>query len=221
VELLPPVLAQRQEALLERWRGELAVGATRVGWKIGHGIPEVEAHIGDRPVVGYLTSRTAIESGGTWSRQGRDLRAETELAVTIGAEVDADDVATDVREAIAGLSVALEIVDVDRSPGDLDAVMRSDVFHRAVVFGRTLAVSPDDLGQATLSLDDTAHEASEPIPDPPWVVRTVADVLGQFGERLLPGDRILSGSFVHQCLGDARSASAAIEGLGRVSLVIA
>jgi hypothetical protein len=52
-------------------------------------------------------------------------------------------------------------------------------------------------------------------------VRTVADVLGQFGERLLPGDRILSGSFVHQCLGHARSATAAIEGLGRVSLVIA
>jgi hypothetical protein len=70
-------------------------------------------------------------------------------------------------------------------------------------------------------LDDTVHDAADPIPDPLWVVQTVADVLAQFGERLLVGDRILSGSFVHQRLGHARSAAGAINGLGRVSIVIA
>jgi 2-keto-4-pentenoate hydratase len=129
--------------------------------------------------------------------------------------------ASDVRRAIAGLSVALEIVDLDHALGDISAVMRSDVFHRAVVFGPSLAVSPQALGQATLHLDDTVHDAGESMPDPLWVVRTAADLLAQFGERLLPGDRILSGSFVHQRLARARSATAAIQGLGRVSLAIA
>jgi hypothetical protein len=36
----------------------------------------------------------------------------------------------------------------------------------------------------------------------------------------LAGDRILSGSFVHEPLGDARVASATIENLGQVSLSI-
>jgi hypothetical protein len=69
-------------------------------------------------------------------------------------------------------------------------------------------------------LDEAVHGASESVPDPVWVVRTVADVLGQFGEALLPGDRILSGSFIHQPLGAARCVSAVIENLGRASLSI-
>jgi 2-keto-4-pentenoate hydratase len=217
---LPPAVALPQDALLDRWRGELAAGATRVGWKIGHDIPEVEAYVGDRPVLGYLTSRTTVKDGGTWPRQGSDLRAETEFAVSVAAEVDPAGGTDAARDAIAGLCLALEIVDLDYPPGDIEAVMQSDVFHRAVVFGPTVAASPDDLGPATLRLDDSIHDAREPIPDPVWVVRRAADVLGQFGERLLPGDRILSGSFVHQRIGDARSATAAIEGLGRVSLMI-
>jgi 2-keto-4-pentenoate hydratase len=217
---LPPVVALQQEALLERWRAELAAGASRVGWKIGHDIPEVTAHSGHCPVVGYLTSWTAIEDGGAWSRQGSDLRAEAEFAVSIGADLHANDAASVPVQAIAGLCAALEIVDVDRPPGDLDAVMGSDVFHRAVAFGPTRSVTPDELGHATLHLNDTVHYASEPMPDPLWVVRTAAEILAQFGERLLTGDRILSGSFIHQRLGHARLASVAIRGLGRVSLAI-
>jgi hypothetical protein len=88
-------------------------------------------------------------------------------------------------------------------------------------FGPTIAVSPADLGRATLRLDGTVHDATEPIPDPVWVVQSVADLLAQFGERLVAGDRILSGSVVHERLGYARSATAAIHGLGCVSLGIA
>ncbi|MBV8953205.1 MAG: hypothetical protein JO179_03635 [Solirubrobacterales bacterium] len=217
---LPPVVAPRQAALLERWRGELAAGASRVGWKIGHGIPEVMAHGGDCPVVGYLTSWTAIEDGGVWSRQGGDLRAEAEFAVSIGTDVDAT-AAFNPAAAIGGLCVALEIVDVERRPGDLDGVMGSDVFHQAVAFGPTLSVAAVHLGRATLQLDDTVHDADEPMPDPLWVVRTAAEILAQFGERLLAGDRILSGSFIHQRVGQIRLASAAIHRLGRASLRIA
>jgi 2-keto-4-pentenoate hydratase len=69
-------------------------------------------------------------------------------------------------------------------------------------------------------LDGIVHEASEPMPDPVWVVQTAAEALALCGEVLLRGDRVLSGSFVHKPLGRATSTSAAIENLGEVSLTI-
>ena len=220
IAVLPPQLAGPQQALFDQWRGELACGATRIGWKVGHDIPEVQSLVGDQPVIGCLTSRTLVRTGGEWCRRGEDLRAETEFAVEVGAELAAGAAPATATAAISGLCVALEIVDLAYPPGDLDAIMDGNVFHRAVAFGPMQALERAELGRATLHLDEVVHEAREPVPEPVWVVRSVADVLGQFGETLLPGDRILSGSFVHQPLGAARSVSAAIENLGRASLSI-
>lgn len=178
----------------------------------------MEALVGDRPVVGYLTSRTLVEDGGAWWWCGGDVRAETELGIELGRGLGAGATPSEAAAAIAGLCTALEIVDVARPAGDLEAVMRGNVFHRAVAFGRTRAVRARDLGRASLRLDGEVHEAAEPIPDPVWVVRTVAQVLGEFGEALVAGDRVLSGSFVHERLGHARAATAEVDTLGQVSL---
>ena len=58
------------------------------------------------------------------------------------------------------------------------------------------------------------------MPDPVWVVQATAEALAPFGEILLSGDRVLSGSFVHERLGRASSATASVENLGHVSLAI-
>jgi 2-keto-4-pentenoate hydratase len=52
------ILMALREQLAQR-RRLLARGASRVGWKIALGIEEIE----DRPVIGYLTSATLLESG--------------------------------------------------------------------------------------------------------------------------------------------------------------
>jgi 2-keto-4-pentenoate hydratase len=220
IAVLPPQLARPQRALFARWRRELACGATRIGWKVGHDIQEVQSLVGDQPVIGCLTSRTLVKTGGEWCRCGEDLRAETEFAVEVGTELAAGAAPATAVAAISGLRVALEIVDLAYPSGDLDAIIDGNVFHRAVAFGPMQTVERAELGRATLHLDEAVHEARELVPEPVWVVRTVADVLGQFGETLLPGDRILSGSFVHQPLDAAKSVSAAIENLGRASLSI-
>jgi 2-keto-4-pentenoate hydratase len=217
---LPPALAVHQQELLDRWRQELATGAVRVGWKLGHAIPEVQAIVGEQPVIGYLSSRTLLADGEEWSRHGEDIRAETEFGVELRCDLQAGATSSEAAAAIAGLCVALEIVDVARSPGDIDAVMRGNVFHRAVVFGPTYPFRPGDLGPASLRLDGTTHEAGEPVPDPVCVVQAAAEALAPFGETLRSGDRVLSGSFVHERLGCACAATAAIENLGHVSLVI-
>ena len=175
-------------------------------------------------MVGYLTSRTLIEDGGVWHRRGEpgeDIRAETELGIELGRDLGAGATGTEAEAAIAGICVALEMVDVARPAGELGAVMDGNVFHRAVVFGPTRTLRREDLGVASLRLDETIHAAGEPMPEPSWAVRTVADTLGEFGETLVVGDRVLSGSFVHERLDGARQAIAAVEGLGRVSLSVA
>jgi 2-keto-4-pentenoate hydratase len=139
----------------------------------------VQALAGDRPVIGYLDARTLVQDGGEWSRREGDVRAETEFGVVLRSDVAAGTRASDAAAAIAGLCVALEIVDLDRSPGDIDAVMRGNVFHRAVAFGPTRPVALEHVGSASLHLDDAIHEASEPMPDPIWVVHAVADAARQ------------------------------------------
>jgi hypothetical protein len=109
---LPPEIAAGLAAQLARRRADLGAGARGVGWKLAYGIAEIEALIGDAPAIGHLTSATLLEPGGVYRGAGgdRELRVETELAVEVGE-----------GRTIAGLAVALEVVDVgarSRRPRD-------------------------------------------------------------------------------------------------------
>src|SRR3954447_16697558 len=121
-----------QDALLQQRRRWLDAGFEHVGWKAGDDIAEA----GKSLVVGALTSATRLPDGGIYAAGDPvALRAETELAVRLGAAVDADDDAETIRNAIAGAGVALELVDVGRSSPGLDAIVAGNVFHRAFVLG--------------------------------------------------------------------------------------
>src|SRR4051812_19588225 len=70
------------EQQLRTWRSALDAGAERVGRKIALGLADDQ----EEPQLGHLTSATRIEDGGTYHRGGdRELRAEAELAVVVGA----------------------------------------------------------------------------------------------------------------------------------------
>jgi 2-keto-4-pentenoate hydratase len=166
----------------------LDAGAARVGWKLGYDFPEIEAVIGDEPVLGYLTSATLIEPGGTFDAAGaRALRWETEVAVEVAAD-----------GGVGGLAVALELVDVARPPDDLEGIVAGNVAHRGVVLGPT----------------------RQPSGDYSWVVGAASRILASLGERLEPGDRILSGSITHEPAAPGDEPEASIDGLGRVSVRI-
>jgi 2-keto-4-pentenoate hydratase len=125
-----PRLAAATRVQLEHWRAALDAGAGRVGWKVALGIAEVEALVGAAPALGHLTTAMRLVPGGEYrgARADRELRAETELAVEVGAD-----------GGIAGLAVALEIVDAGRPPDGLEAIVEANVFHRAVAFEPTVA----------------------------------------------------------------------------------
>jgi 2-keto-4-pentenoate hydratase len=98
-----------------------------------------------------------------------------------------------------GQAVALELVDVARPPDDLEGIVAGNVAHRAFVLG------PE----------------RDAVGDYGPVVRTAAALLETAGERLEPGDWVLSGSITHDPVGPGDAATAAVDGLGTVSVTIA
>jgi 2-keto-4-pentenoate hydratase len=134
---LDPRVRAGLELQLDDWRGKLASGAQRIGWKMGRDVEEVEALMGARPVVGHLVSSSMLAPGGT----GRvtlaapgaraTLRAETELGLQLGHPVTAESELEDARDAITGLFVAFELVDVGPPRGDVVRVLAGNVFHVA------------------------------------------------------------------------------------------
>ena len=82
------------------------------------------------PAVGWLSSQTVLADGDGYAARGaKALRGETELVVELARPIapDADDAT--VRNAIAGLRVALEIVDVTRPPHDAREIIEGNLFH--------------------------------------------------------------------------------------------
>jgi 2-keto-4-pentenoate hydratase len=213
------------ETQLRDWRGALDDGATRIGWKIGLNIPEAQKPLGiEEPVIGYLTSTTVVESGGEYSAAGdANLRAEPEVALEIGRDVEAGADEDAAREAIAGLAVALELVDVTRPSEDgIEAIVATNIFHRAVVLGPSRpGLSAEGLA-ASIEVDGEERESAKVADDFSDVVLLTARLLGEAGECLERGDRIIAGSLTPQVPLDVGNRVAVdIEGLGRVEASIA
>ena len=106
--------------------------------------------------------------------------------------------------AIAALSPAIELADVDLPPEDVEAILNGNIFQRHVVLGprdasarrrQHVAASPAaSFGAASRRRAPTDPEAATgKLID---IVRHVADLLAAFGERLRAGDVIITGSIV-------------------------
>jgi 2-keto-4-pentenoate hydratase len=189
-----------QQQLLE-WRAELATGAERVGWKIGR-------RVGPHPVVGHLTSATRLDPGATFDAAGTtDLRADAELAVEIGEHGEP-----------AGFAAALELVDYDRPTDDLDAVVASNCFHRAFVLSPAVPHLPEST-QARVLVDGEVR-AEAPAAYDPELLEGAVEWLGTAGERLEPGDRVLTGAVVQVPVARGQEVEVDLGELGRLGVTI-
>ncbi len=172
-------------AHLDHWRGLLAGGAERVGWKIGFNVPQVQEQLGiGGCVVGHLTSATQAESASSHGLEGTARPAvEAEIAVEVAADGSA-----------GPLGAAIEVVDVSLPFEDVQAILERNVFHRAFVLGpRESAGAPAEV-EAVISVGGEERARASTSTDLGGIVRLVADSLAAAGERLEPGDVILAGS---------------------------
>ena len=175
------------QTLLARRAGDLAGGATGIGWKIGFDTPAIQQHFGlSDAVVGYLTDTRVVEPGATVSLAGWVAPAvEVELAVRVGDDGE-----------IAGLGPALELVDLDISFDDIEPVLASNICHRGVVFGAEVADADPMTMAATVTKDGAVVAEGRLTKDPAVTVGFVRAYLAAHGSALEPGQRIICGSVV-------------------------
>ncbi len=112
-------------------------GEASLGWKLGMGVPAAMKKLGtDAPLVGYLLAGARVDDGGTVSLDGwGNAKLEPEIAVHMGADLAPGASREDAEAAIAGLGVAIELVDLDPDADDPEAILAADIFQRHVLLG--------------------------------------------------------------------------------------
>jgi 2-keto-4-pentenoate hydratase len=169
-------------------------------------------------VFGYLTSQTVLTDRSRMAAGSTvGLCAEVELTVEVGR--DLPDGADTAAGAVAGLAVALEIVDVDEHAAMHD-IMEADAFHRAVTFRPLRPAGAPTSVSARLVVDGQTRATTTAQIDPARTVRDMGRLLGAAGHRLRAGDRIIGGSLIHLPIDPAHHIVAAIDGLGETSLYV-
>ena len=196
-------------AQLDLRRRRLDGGDEPLGWKVGFGAPAMLERFGiSGPLVGFLTRGARVRSGETVSLAGWTKPvAEPEIAVHIGRDVAAGADREAAAAAIAGISPAIEIVDLTSPPEDPERILSGNIYQRHVVLaGAGLGLGPARAGAAADGLtcrvirrgSEAARTTDPQANTGEWVsiVRHVADVLAAFGERLRSGELIITGSVV-------------------------
>jgi 2-keto-4-pentenoate hydratase len=210
-----PRLVAALAVQLDAWRAGLRAGAVRVGWKLGVGDAE---RIGGELAVGHLTSATVLAPGATYSADDTgDLRADVEVAFEIGPDPAGPASAAPI---IGGVGVALELVDLSGPPAGPEAVVAANIFHRAVAFG-PFRPPPLPAGVKGRLLVNGHEAGSAPVAaDVADRLAAAARVLAAAGERLKPGDRVITGSVAQVPVRPGDRVAADLGPLGRVELSI-
>src|SRR5262249_55457532 len=118
-------VARGMRAQLALRRQRLDAGDAPLGWKVGFAAPAMLERLNiTGPLVGFLTRAARVQSGGSVSLAGWVKPvAEPEIAVHIGCDVSAGTDHATAKAAIAGISPAIEIVDLTAPPEDPERIL--------------------------------------------------------------------------------------------------
>ncbi|MDP5217069.1 2-oxo-hepta-3-ene-1,7-dioic acid hydratase [Ruegeria sp. 2205SS24-7] len=191
---------------------KLAQGRRVIGWKIGLTSKAMQSALKiDIPDSGILFDDMAFETGATVP-QGRFIqpRIETEIAFVMKSPLGGDVTAEDIRAATDYVCPAIEILDTRILRADPDSGQARNVFdtisdnaaNAGVVLGSerhgiedfdlrwvgALTFRDDELEETGLG----AGVLNDPVESVVWLARRMA----QYGQKIEPGQIILSGSFI-------------------------
>jgi 2-keto-4-pentenoate hydratase len=216
---IEPRLASALAVQLETWRAALAAGADRVGWKLGVGDRE---RIGAGPVIGHLTSSTQLAPGSSFRPDNLTaLHVDAEVALAMASDVAPDATLADVEAAIAGYGAAIELVDLGPVAGGPEAIVATNVFHRAFALGPLTHPRPAAGTHGTLLVNGELRATAPAAADYLELTRCVAVILGAMGERLRAGDQLITGSVVQVPVRRGDEIVVDLGALGRVGLSLA
>ena len=211
-----------QAALRE---ARLRAGETLVGWKLGLGAPGARAKFGSTgPVLGFMTSAGATAASRAASFTGPTV--EPELAVRVGTELTAGMSRAAVGRALAGVAVAIELVDIDLPLEDVELMVANNVFHQGYAISpRWHPLAAVDLGALRTELRLDGVPAAEAVgagllvDDLVDLARHAASYVGAFGGTIPAGSLLLMGSLTPIVpVRPGQLVEVAIEPLGAVTL---
>jgi 2-keto-4-pentenoate hydratase len=198
-----PRIRRGLEAQFAR-RGELiADGERSIGWKIAFGAPAARERLNlEIPLIGFLLRRGLVLSGAEVSLVGwQKPVAEPEVAIHMVRDVAPGADRDTVKAAIGGIGPAIELADFQFPPEQIERLLANNVFQRHVILG------PRDDTRNGCRLDGltarlkrngtevaTTTDIEASTGDLVDLVRHVANLLGEFGEKLHAGEFIISGS---------------------------
>jgi 2-keto-4-pentenoate hydratase len=200
-----PRIKAGMTAQLAQRRTRIAAGEKPLGWKIGFGAPAaMEKFRLSAPLFGYLMQGALLPAGATVSVKGwTQPVAEPEIGARLGTDLAPGSNAAAARAAIASLTPAIELADLEFSATDADVekVLIRNIFQRHVILSEKHRSGGDTSGLSTrvfrrgkLAAETATPEAiTGKVAD---VLVHLADLLGAFGERLRAGDLVICGSTV-------------------------
>jgi 2-keto-4-pentenoate hydratase len=200
-----PRVVRGMRAQLELRRTRLEGGDHALGWKVGFAAPAMLERLNiSAPLVGFLTRNARVQSGAVVSLAGwAKPVAEPEIAVHIGKDVPAGTDDAGAAAAIAGISPAIELVDIGSPPEDPERILAGNIYQRHVVLAgdapARAGARSDGLTCRIMRRNAEAAATRDPQAiTGAWIgiVQHVADVLAAFGERLRAGEVIITGSVV-------------------------
>jgi 2-keto-4-pentenoate hydratase len=213
---IDPRLRSALQAQLEIRAMALRAGARHVGWKLGMGDREsIAGHI----AVGFLTSATVLDEGRYEVSSGAYLHADAEALVEIGADVDPSGGIDAVANAIGGFGAALELVDLSPVDGEPEAVITSNVFHRAVVFAGE-AIVPSRGLEVQVAVDGEMRAVGRWPADLRERIASAAELLDAVGEKFRAGDKVITGSIVQVPVGSRARVDASFGGQARIGVSV-
>ena len=224
-----PRIVRGMQAQAEMLRQRVATGDRLIGWKVGFGAPAMlELLKIDGPLIGFLTQKAHVASGGSVSFAGWGRPViEPEIAVFIGRDVPAGGSREAAEAAIAGIAPAIEVVDFNEPPEDPARILAHDIYQRHVVLGAPGPVRPGSSAEGLTCRIirrgvETARTTDPQANTGEWVaiVMHVANLLAAFGERLRAGEFIITGSVVPPITveRDEDSTTFAVDPIGSVSV---
>jgi 2-keto-4-pentenoate hydratase len=182
--------------------------ADRIGWKMALNAPAIMEALGlDEPALGCLSRARAAE--GEHSLDGSTQPAvEPELLLEVG------------EGKLARMGVALEVVDFDRPLDDLEEVVATNIFHRAVALGELGPVVAAGAASFTINGEERARITEFEPPDE--TLAFVSGFLERCGEQLAPGDLVIAGALAPAApVAGGDVAALDVTGVGSVSLSFA
>ena len=162
-----------------------------LGYKLGFGTEQAMKNLGtDAPLVGHLVTANRLESGAVVdiSNWGNP-KLEPEIVARAGEQGE-----------ITAIGAAIELVDLDTSISDPQAILEANIFQRHVLLGPVSEGADPAEAKLTVLVDGeevaTADDVTAATGDLDGLVKHVAKTLKAAGAELQRGVMVICGSIV-------------------------